>query len=348
MKTVTILFGIFVLLIMAVPVTADTSTISSISPKIGYQDSPVTVTLTGTFTNTTPDDVVLMKSGEGNVSASVSSHTDTEVICTFSSGKMNEAEAGTWNIVILNEDGSESAVKTNAFTVRPEIKVTSISPSSARTNKDDVELSVGGSGLSEITGIYLHNTDYGNITGTHIDPISSSKVNATFDFDDKEIDSYEVCVKDDFGTIVCNDDVIFKVTSDKVGSIELSSSPSEAAVYLDGVSKGNTPITLSDLDVGTYKVMIKKSGYNDWNRAVKVADGDTASFTANLEKTTAATTATPTSAPTTVPTSIKVTRKPTTATATPWPSDTPTPASPVDLLVIVGAVGFALLALRRH
>jgi hypothetical protein len=41
---------------------------------------------------------------------------------------------------------------------------------------------------------------------------------------------------------------------------------------------------------------------------------------------------------------VKKTTKP---TPTPWPSDTPTPASPLGLPVIIGAVGIAVLAMRK-
>ena len=110
---------------------------------------------------------------------------------------------------------------------------------------------------------------------------------------------------------------------------------------------GTTPITVDDLDVGTHKIILKKSGYTDYSRSVKVTNAGTTTIDASLEAiTTAPTVSTP--VPTTAPTTVKTTRKSTIATPTPWPSDTPTPASPVGTLVIVGAIGLALIAVRKY
>lgn len=353
MKTISIVLSLLVLLLFTAPVAADSASISGVTPKVAYTDSSVTFTITGDFNITSQSSLVikLMKSGsDDNKTATVDSVSASQIVCTFSKSKISDslgsnAEASR-KLVITATDIPDTVYGTD-ITLRPAITLSSVNPTKARTNTDDVEIAITGSGLSEIRDVYLHNSDEGNITKTDIDVKSATKVNATFNLNDKELGTYEVCVKDDFGKIVCDDDVEFEITSDAVGAIEVSSSPSDATVYLDGVSKGKTPITLSDLDVGTYKIMVKKDGYADWMRSVKVASGKTESFSANLEVKTTATTATPTSGPTTIPTSIKVTRKQTSATPTPWPSDTPTPASPLDAFVIVGGIGLALVALRR-
>lgn len=354
MKSVIILSSILVLLLMAAPAAADSASISGVTPKVAYSDSSVTFTIAGTFNVSSQDNlnIILMKSGsDDNKTATIDSLSASQIVCTFSKSKISDSLGSNTEAsrkLVIGITGIPDTVYGTDITLRPAISLSSVNPAKGRTNTDDVEIAITGAGLSEIRDVYLHNSDEGNITKTDVDVKSATKVNATFNLDNKELGKYEVCVKDDFGKIICNDDVLFEVTSDKVGSIELTSSPSEATVYLDGVSKGKTPITINDLDVGTYKLMVKKDGYVDWMRSVTVKESKTESFSANLEVKTAATTATPTSAPTTIPTSIKVTRKQTSATPTPWPSDTPTPASPVDILVIVGGVGLALIALRRH
>jgi hypothetical protein len=354
MKTVTIMFSILVMLLIAVPAAADSASISGVTPKVAYSDSSVTFTITGTFNVSSQDNlnILLMKSGsDDNKTATIESLSASQIVCTFSKSKISDSLGSNTEAsrkLVIGITGIPDTVYGTDITLRPAISLSAVNPTKARTNSDDVEITITGAGLSEIKDVYLHNSDEGNITKSDIDVKSATKVNATFDLDGKKLAKYEVCVKDDFGKIVCNDDVLFEVTSDAVGNIEISSSPKEATIYLDNVEKGKTPLTLSDLDVGTYKLMVKKDGYSDWMRSVTVKEGKTESFSANLEVKTTATTATPTSAPTTAPTTIKVTRKSTTATATPWPSDTPTPASPVDVLVIVGGVGLALIALRRH
>ncbi len=354
MKTKKIILSLFVLLLIVAPVAADSASISGVTPNVAYTDSSATFTITGTFNITSQSNLVvkLMKSGSDiNETASINSVSSSQIVCSFSKGKIADSlgsnTEASRKLVITYPDIPDTVSGTD-ITLRPAITLSSVNPTKARTNTDDVEIAITGSGLSEIVDVYLHNSDHGNVTKTDVDVKSATKVNATFDLKDKELGKYEVCVKDDFGKIVCDDDVEFEITSDKVGAIEISSSPSEATVYLEGVSKGKTPITLNDLDVGTYKLMVKKDGYVDWMRSVAVKEGKTESFSANLEVKTTATTATPTRTATTVPTAIKVTRKSTAATPTPWPSNTPTPASPVDMLVIVGGVGLAMLALRRH
>jgi hypothetical protein len=282
-------------------------------------------------------------SGQGNVTdVSISSRTATTIVCIIPS-----ITTGTWSVVVINQtDGSESNKLVDAFIEREAISLSSVTPASGRTNNVSTKISVVGEGLSYISGVFIYNSAYSNSSPVSPTYVSATRVNATLDLTGKSLNTYQICLKDNYGTQKCG--LSFAVTSDAVGSLEVSSTPSGAAFYLDGVSKGTTPITLDDLEAGTYKIMVKKDGYVDWMRAVTIKDGTTASYTANLEVKTTATTATPTSTPTTIPTSIKVTRKQTTATATPWPSDTPTPASPVDVLVIAGGIGLALIALRRH
>jgi len=151
---------------------------------------------------------------------------------------------------------------------------------------------------------------------------------------------------DNFKIAKCGLD--FEITSYAVGSLDISSSPSGASVLLDGTVKVTTPLKIDDLEVGTYKLIIKKDGYSDWLRNAKVTNGGTTTYDANLDVVRAATTATTAPTPVTAATTIKVTRKSTVATPTPWPSATPTPASPVDPLVIIGGVGLALIVLRKQ
>ncbi|MDD1685460.1 PEGA domain-containing protein [Methanoregula sp.] len=344
MKSLKILLCLMVLLLVAVPVTADSSTISSVSPTVVYKGSPNTLTITGNF-NTSSAKVLLMESGEdSNVSVTSSSISTSEIVCTFSSSKLNDVDTGTRKLVIINDDESESS-NTVSISIRSPITLTSISPKTGRANNDSVKVTIVGTGLSDISSFYLYNDEYSNISASSVDPVSSTKVTGTFDLTDKDEATYDVCVKDDFKTTVC--DLSFSITSDAVGSIDVSSSPKGATLYVDGSSIGSTPITVDDLDVGKHQIIIKKSGYTDYSRSVKVTNGGVTTVDASLDMITTAPTAT--SVPTTAPTTIKVTRKSTIVTSTPWPSDTPTTAaSPVGTLVVVGAIGFTLIAVRKH
>jgi ribosomal protein S27E len=56
----------------------------------------------------------------------------------------------------------------------------------------------------------------------------------------------------------------------QTGSIYATSTPSGAKVYLDGTYKGTSPITISDVPVGTHTVKYTKTGYKDCEKTVTV------------------------------------------------------------------------------
>ena len=65
--------------------------------------------------------------------------------------------------------------------------------------------------------------------------------------------------------------------SRQLGNLQISSSPSGASIFLDGVDTGQvTPYTFSDIPVGTYNVAVVIDGYGGGDtRQVTVGDGDT-------------------------------------------------------------------------
>ena len=69
---------------------------------------------------------------------------------------------------------------------------------------------------------------------------------------------------------------------DPTGSISISSYPSEAGVYLDGVYKGTSSITLNSVSTGSPTLQLIKSGYNDVSSTVTVSSGQTASVSKKL------------------------------------------------------------------
>ncbi len=66
------------------------------------------------------------------------------------------------------------------------------------------------------------------------------------------------------------------------GSISASSTPSGAAVYVDGVLKGTSPVTVSNVAVGSRVVKFVKAGYVDYSVSVSVVSGGTATVNAVL------------------------------------------------------------------
>ncbi|NYT17594.1 MAG: PEGA domain-containing protein [Methanomicrobiales archaeon] len=85
----------------------------------------------------------------------------------------------------------------------------------------------------------------------------------------------------------------------ETGEIDISSNPSGAAAYLDGVLKGTTPLTIVNLDPQLYTIRIEKSGYLTWEENVTVVAGEAALVVADLIP---IPTPTPTQTPTPIPT----------------------------------------------
>ena len=56
----------------------------------------------------------------------------------------------------------------------------------------------------------------------------------------------------------------------QIGSIQVKSSPSGADVYVDGLFKGNTDITIGSMQAGNHVVRIRLAGYEDWTSTVLV------------------------------------------------------------------------------
>ncbi|MEN6395979.1 MAG: PEGA domain-containing protein [Methanoregula sp.] len=330
-------------LALAMPVSAESSTITSISPAAGYTGSTTAVTIAGTGFNESSVAVRLMMDDESNITAAVTSHTATEIVCKFTIS--SSKTTGDWDLVVINEDGSE-VISYGGFAIRDPMTLTSISPESARTNNDCVDFTIEGSGLSDVSALYLYKSGYDNVTAT-IDDTDDDGITGTFDLTDTDILTYKVCVLDSYGTAEC--DLSFDVLSDAVGTLEVSSTPSGGSVYIDNDLIGTTPLSKDDLDIGSHKLIIKYSGYSDYTKLVKITEGDTTTIDATLAVITTVPTPTPTMAPATVPTTISVTRKATSAIATPWPTSTATPVqeSPVDPVLIIAGIALGLCAIRK-
>ncbi|MCX7846381.1 MAG: PEGA domain-containing protein, partial [Dictyoglomaceae bacterium] len=66
------------------------------------------------------------------------------------------------------------------------------------------------------------------------------------------------------------------------GNLSIYSNPSGAEVYLNGVYRGITPLTISDLSPGTYQIQLRRSGYKDLLSSVIVTSGTTSSYNFTL------------------------------------------------------------------
>jgi len=345
---------LLILLIMAVPVTASTSTtissdkITAVSPSGGPTGKTVSVTISGNNFTADYGTVRLEMSGEDDIDGTLSSWTVNSIECTF---KLSTSRAtGNWDLVVIKGLDQTIIAKTDAFTITDKISLTSIDPKTGQMG-NDVDFTLKGKNFDEdlIEQVYLYKKGNRNITDDNVDVKSSTELKGTFDLDDAEEDTYDVCIEDKSGVVVC--DLSFEVTTNEVGSIDFASNPSGATIYINNIANGTTPTTVDDLIAGSYKIVLKKSGYEDWGKIVTVEADETAEVDAKLY---AATTATSTTVPTTAqqatarPTTARTTAKSTIKVPTSWANTpTTTAASPVDPVIIIGTIGLAFLALRK-
>ncbi|MEI6048962.1 MAG: PEGA domain-containing protein [Bacteroidota bacterium] len=59
------------------------------------------------------------------------------------------------------------------------------------------------------------------------------------------------------------------------GSIDIITTPSGAAIKLNGKEQGKTPNTINNLQIGDYELQLTKKGYNDINKPITIAEGKT-------------------------------------------------------------------------
>ncbi len=75
------------------------------------------------------------------------------------------------------------------------------------------------------------------------------------------------------------------VASSSAGKIQLESDPAGADIEVDGSFVGNTPSNVQVND-GDHTITVKKAGFKDWERKMKVSAGSSVHLNAELEKAT--------------------------------------------------------------
>lgn len=65
--------------------------------------------------------------------------------------------------------------------------------------------------------------------------------------------------------------------------VSLESNPADAEVEVDGSFVGNTPSDVQ-LTEGEHTITVKKAGFKDWERKLKVSAGNSVHLSADLEK----------------------------------------------------------------
>ncbi len=68
-------------------------------------------------------------------------------------------------------------------------------------------------------------------------------------------------------------------------TLQISSDPSGADVYVDNVFRGVTPVNLNDITAGTHTVLLQNVGYDDWSQSISFSADQTVERTVVLSQT---------------------------------------------------------------
>ncbi len=230
-------------------------------------------------------------------------------------------------------------------TPAPQLKA--ITPSSGETNTTVSITSLAGTNFARNAGFRLRRSSSRDIAGK-VTSLNSSQITGTLNLDKQAPGDYEVCVYNNETSYSC--DLTFTITakSETVSgsSIYFETYPAGATVLLNGTAVGTSVFTYRNATPGTYQVVIRKSGYEDYTGSVTVKEGLRTKFYAPLTQIGAGTgsTAVP------VVQIATTVRKSTLNVPTTWPDTTPAPtASPIDPVLVIGAAGagIGLLVSRR-
>lgn len=69
------------------------------------------------------------------------------------------------------------------------------------------------------------------------------------------------------------------------GILDLNSEPTDATIIINGKQYGKTPLTIPDIEVGTYVVYFTKGGYENFSKIVEVKDSEKETVAVVLTKT---------------------------------------------------------------
>jgi hypothetical protein len=75
---------------------------------------------------------------------------------------------------------------------------------------------------------------------------------------------------------------------DTLGSLSVTTTPAGAFIFIDGVQRGVTPVTIPGLSAGTHTLLLKLDGYQDISTPVTIVAGKTQDYSSGMAKNAAA------------------------------------------------------------
>jgi len=250
-----------------VPPTLQPLSVTAIVPSTGTNDQSIFVTVTGTGFK--PGAVVRFTlTGQPDIVASgVTLTGNSSLTCTFD---LTGKATGTWDLAVSNPTDGTTSVRSTAFTLTsPHVTET--------TNGTIIVSSTPPDALVYLDGA-LKGT--GSVTLQVSPGYHSVRVTKTM-YNDYGTDVRVVAGTTSYVTAELTP-VSGSVTS---GTIIASSNPAGANVYLDGIDKGISPVTITNISSGSHTVSFTKAGYASASRSITMTAGQTMAITVDLTKT---------------------------------------------------------------
>jgi len=246
------------------PPTPTPLSVTAISPSTGTNDQSISATVIGTGFK--PGAVVrLTLTGQPDIVASgVILTGNSTIACTFD---LTGKATGTWDLAVTNPVDGTTSVRSTAFTLT--------TPNQTNTNGTIIVSSTPQDALVYLDGL-LKGT--GSVTLQDVSPgYHSVRVSKTM------YNDYGTDVRVVAGSPSYVNAVLTPISGS--GTIIASSNPAGANVYLDGMDKGISPVTIAGVSSGFHTISFTKTGYTDASRTVTMAAGQTVDITVDLTKT---------------------------------------------------------------
>jgi hypothetical protein len=227
------------------------------------------------------------------------------------------------------------------------LDVTSVNPATGGTNTT-VSITLAGENFRTSGSAFRLKTASREVVGS-VGSVNRTHITGTLNLNNLQPGEYAICVYNSPTEYDCGQTFTVTEATESAGasSIFFETYPAGTSVLLNGNRIGTGVFMYRNVTPGTYKIVVQKSGFEDYSASITVHEGKREKFYASLVPVGAGAvvaTAVPVSTATTI-------RKSTLKVPTTWPGTTPSPTtSPADPLVVTGALGLAiaLIAIRRR
>jgi hypothetical protein len=179
---------------IGLPVAQTAPVPAGITPDTGTNATSIAVTnLSGSsFTIHGPTTVILVRAGQASITATgVTVVSPAQITCTL---PIAGAEAGAWDVVVVNPDGQEGVLPGGFMVTAAAPTVTSITPATGVNTTSVSITNLAGSWFQDGAAVVLMRAGHTNITATGVSTISASQITCTLPITGAEAGTWNVVV----------------------------------------------------------------------------------------------------------------------------------------------------------